>query len=48
VQNEEGKPELRLIREGRRLDNGMVTVLSGLAPGDRIYVNPRPGMISGS
>ncbi len=48
VQNEEGKVELRLIREGRRLDNGMVTVLSGLAPGDRIYVNPRPGMISGS
>ena len=48
VQNEEGKVELRLIREGRRLDNGMVTVLSGLAPGDRIYVNPRPGMITGS
>ena len=48
VQNEQGKAELRLIREGRRLDNGMVTVLSGLAPGDKIYVNPRPGMISGS
>jgi RND family efflux transporter MFP subunit len=48
VQNEEGKAELRLIREGRRLDNGMVSVLSGLAPGDRIYVNPKPGMISGS
>lgn len=48
VQNQDGKAELRLIREGRRLDNGMVTVLSGLAPGDKVYVNPRPGMISGS
>jgi RND family efflux transporter MFP subunit len=48
VQNEEGKAELRLIREGRRMSNGMVTVLSGLAPGDKVWVNPRPGMISGS
>jgi len=48
VQNQDGKAELRLIREGRRLDNGMVTVLSGLAPGDKVYVNPRPSMISGS
>ena len=48
VQNEEGKAELRLIREGRRMGNGMVTVLSGLAPGDKVWVNPRPGMISGS
>jgi len=48
VQNEEGKPELRLIREGRRLGNGMVTVLSGLAPGDRVYANPPPGLMSGS
>ena len=44
VQNEAGKPELRLIREGRRLDNGMVTVLSGLATGDKVYVDPQPGM----
>ncbi|HIE53707.1 MAG TPA: hypothetical protein EYP90_00755 [Chromatiaceae bacterium] len=48
VQNEEGRPELRLIREGRRLGNGMVTVLSGLAPGDRVYANPRPGLMAGS
>ncbi len=47
VQNEEGKPELRLIREGRRLGNGMVTVLSGLAPGDRVYANPPPGLVGG-
>ncbi len=48
VQNEKGKPELRLIREGRRLGNGMVTVLSGLAPGDRVYANPPPGLVGGS
>ncbi len=48
VQNEEGKPELRLIREGRRLGNGMVTVLSGLAPGDRVYANPPPDLMNRS
>lgn len=48
VQNAEGKAELRLIREGRKLDNGMVTVLSGLAPGDKVYANPGPGALSGN
>lgn len=48
VQDAEGKAELRLIREGRTLDNGMVTVLSGLAPGDKIYANPGPGALSGN
>ena len=48
VQNADGKAELRLIREGRTLDNGMVTVLSGLAPGDKIYANPGPGALSGN
>ena len=48
VQNAEGKAELRLIREGRTLDNGMVTVLSGLAPGDKVYANPGPGALSGN
>ncbi len=48
LQNSEGEPELRLIREGRRLDNGMTTVLSGLAPGDRVYTNPGPELLSGS
>lgn len=46
VQNEEGEPELRMIRQGRQLDNGMTTVLSGIAPGDRVYPNPGPDMIS--
>jgi RND family efflux transporter MFP subunit len=48
LQNSEGQPELRLIREGRRLDNGMTTVLSGLAPGDRVYTNPGPELLSSS
>ncbi len=48
VQGAGGKAELRLIREGRRLDNGMTTVLSGLAPGDQIYSNPGPELLSGA
>lgn len=47
LQNNEGEPEMRLIREGRRLDDGMTTVLSGLAPGDRIYTNPGPDLLKG-
>jgi RND family efflux transporter MFP subunit len=48
VQNTDGKAELRLIREGRKLANGMVTVLSGLAPGDKIFANPGPGARAGN
>ena len=36
IQNAEGSPELRMIRQGKRLDNGMTMVLSGIAPGDRV------------
>ena len=46
IQNESGEPELRMIRQGKRLDNGMTMVLSGIAPGDRVYPNPGPDMIS--
>ncbi len=48
LQNDQGQPELRLIREGKRLDNGLTTVLSGLAPGDRIYTNPGPELMTGN
>lgn len=48
VQNAEGEPELRMIREGRRLNDGKTTVLSGLAPGDRVYANPGPGIMAGA
>jgi multidrug efflux pump subunit AcrA (membrane-fusion protein) len=46
IQNESGDPELRMIRQGKQLDNGMTMVLSGIAPGDRVYPNPGPDMIS--
>jgi multidrug efflux pump subunit AcrA (membrane-fusion protein) len=46
IQNEQGEPELRMIRQGKRLDNGMTTVLSGVAPGDRVYPNPGPDISS--
>jgi RND family efflux transporter MFP subunit len=47
LENAQGQPELRLIREGKRLDDGMTTVLSGLAPGDRIFTNPGPDLLKG-
>lgn len=48
IQNEAGQPELRMIRQGKRLDNGMTTVLSGIAPGDRVYPNPGPDIMNRS
>jgi multidrug efflux pump subunit AcrA (membrane-fusion protein) len=48
VQNQAGEPELRMIRQGKRLDNGMTMVLSGVAPGDRVYPNPGPDMMGRS
>lgn len=48
IQNEDGKPELRMIRQGKKLANGMTMVLSGVAPGDRVYPNPGPDMMSRS
>jgi RND family efflux transporter MFP subunit len=46
VLDEEGKPELRLIRVGEPRPDGMVTVLSGLRPGERILENPGAGITS--
>ena len=46
VQNDEGQPELRMIRQGKHLDNGMTMVLSGIAPGDRVYPNPGPDIMT--
>ena len=48
IQNEQGAPELRMIRQGKQLDNGMTMVLSGIAPGDRVYPNPGPDIMSRS
>lgn len=43
VQGPNGAPELRLIRVGERIGSGMVTVLSGIQPGDRVLRSPGPG-----
>lgn len=48
VRGDDGQPRLRLIREGKRLGNGMTTVLSGLAAGDQVFTDPGPDVISGT
>jgi RND family efflux transporter MFP subunit len=45
--NKQGRTELRLVRVGADMGNGMVSVLSGLKKGDQILANPRTGMRSG-
>ncbi len=46
IRNARGQPELRMIREGKRLSNGMTTVLSGIAEGDQVYANPGPNIMN--
>ncbi len=46
VLDEQGNPELRLIRLGEPRPDAMVTVLSGLRPGERILQNPGAGITS--
>lgn len=46
IQNLDGLPELRMIREGKRLPNGLTTVLSGIAEGDRVFANPGPDILN--
>jgi RND family efflux transporter MFP subunit len=47
VEGQNGHPELRLIRAGESLDNGFVSVLSGLTAGERILRDPTNGLASG-
>lgn len=47
VQGENGRPELRLIRVGEKLDGGYISVLSGLSEGERILRDPRVGVSTG-
>ncbi len=46
VVTEGGKPSLRLVRLGQKLDQDLVAVLSGLRAGERILASPPPGMNS--
>lgn len=47
VEGQNGRPELRLIRVGESLDNGYVSVLSGLSAGERILRDPANGIAAG-
>ncbi|MBP6242868.1 MAG: efflux RND transporter periplasmic adaptor subunit, partial [Chromatiaceae bacterium] len=47
VLDEQGRPNLRLVRLGERQPDGMVNVLSGLRPGERILGDPPPGVAAG-
>lgn len=42
----EGRTELRLVRLGEPVDPEHVSVLAGVRPGERVVLNPPPGMTS--
>ena len=44
VLDDQGNAQLRLIRVGEPVPGGLVTVLSGLRPGERILVDPPAGV----
>jgi len=46
IKNMDGKPELRMIREGKQMPNGLTLVLSGIAEGDMVYANPGPDILN--
>jgi len=43
----QGAAELRLIRVGEPVPGGLITVLSGLRPGERVLADPPPGVTAG-
>jgi multidrug efflux pump subunit AcrA (membrane-fusion protein) len=47
VLDEQGNAELRLVRVGEPVPGGLITVLSGLRPGERILADPPPGIAAG-
>jgi RND family efflux transporter MFP subunit len=44
VLDEQGNPQLRLVRLGEPVPGGLMTVLSGLRPGERILADPPAGV----
>lgn len=48
VQMPDGRTELRLVRLGEPVDPQNVSVLAGVRPGERVVLNPAPGMTSSS
>jgi len=47
VLGEQGDAQLRLVRVGEPIPGGLVTVLSGLRPGERIIADPPAGVAAG-
>lgn len=47
VIDEQGNMQLRLIRVGEQVPGGLMSVLSGLRPGERILADPAPGVTAG-
>ncbi|MEA3276323.1 MAG: efflux RND transporter periplasmic adaptor subunit [Pseudomonadota bacterium] len=47
VYDEQGNAQLRLIRVGEPVPGGLITVLSGLRPGERIHPDPPAGIAAG-
>ena len=47
VLNHDNKAEMRLIRLGDEVDHEHIAVLSGVHPGEQIFVSPPPGIKSG-
>jgi RND family efflux transporter MFP subunit len=47
VLDDQGNVDLRLIRIGQPVPGGLITVLSGLRPGERILADPPPGIAAG-
>jgi multidrug efflux pump subunit AcrA (membrane-fusion protein) len=47
VLDQQGNADLRLIRVGEPIPGGLITVLSGLRPGERILADPPPGIAAG-
>jgi len=47
VLDAQGNAELRLVRVGEPVPGGLITVLSGLRPGERVLADPPPGITAG-
>jgi hypothetical protein len=47
VLNDRNQAEMRLVRLGDEVDREHVAVLSGINPGEKIFVSPPPGIKSG-
>ncbi|MCP5038250.1 MAG: efflux RND transporter periplasmic adaptor subunit [Rhodobacteraceae bacterium] len=44
---EDGKPSLRLVRVGYPVENGLISVVSGLSGGEEVILNPPANLVSG-